>query len=166
MPDINPDKSVATAYPPDPLYQSWTTEAEARNMTLSRFMIKMIEVGREQIDIRDLATDSLRELRQQRSDLREQVEQKEARIQKLEQALHRTAYADIIDFVEANPGVTTPEVIQHVADSVPTRVVSHLDIVEGDVLEQREDGYYVLDANTRASQLSPAANQLVSDSES
>jgi hypothetical protein len=62
--------------------------------------------------------------------------------------LQRSSQSEIVSFVADNPGATTPDIIQDIADSVPARVASHLDALEGDVIEQREDGYYPLESET------------------
>jgi len=54
-----------------------------------------------------------------------------------------TSRSKIVSYVEDNPGARTPEITQRVADTVPGRVASHLDALEGQVIEQRVDGYYL-----------------------
>lgn len=148
MPDISPDKTMAATYPPESLYESWSEHADSLNMSTSQFIIRMVEAGRKQINVDGLVNESAQELRQQRSDLQKELERQRDRVRKLEKRLHYTTQADIIDYVEANPGVATPEVIQHIANTVPERVVSHLDLLEGGALEHRTNGYHILDTDS------------------
>lgn len=148
MPEVGPDKQTAVTYPPDSLYQSWADHAKELDMSVSQFIISMVEAGRKQIQLDDAATSSVHDLRQQRDDLREELKRERKRVRELERQLHRSATTEIDSFVSNNPGATTPEIMQHVADTVPGRVASYLDLLEGDTLEQREDGYYLLDTDS------------------
>ena len=148
MPDIGSDKQTAVTYPPDALYQSWVDHADELDMPVSQFIISMVEAGRKQIQLDDVATSSVHDLRQQRDDLREELKRERARVRELERQLHRSAITEIDTFVTNNPGATTPEIMQHVADTVPGRVASYLDLLEGDTLWHREDGYYPLDVDS------------------
>jgi hypothetical protein len=46
--------------------------------------------------------------------------------------------------------VATPKIIQHIANTVPERVASHLDLLEGDALERRTNGYHISDNDADA----------------
>lgn len=148
MPDTGPDTQTAVAYPSNSLYQSWVDHADNLDMKVSQFIISMVEAGRKQIQLDDAATSSVHDLRQQRDDLREELKRERERVRELERQLHRSAITEIDTFVSNNPGATMPEITQHVADTVPGRVASYLDLLEGDVLQHREDGYYPLDTES------------------
>ena len=147
MPDISSDKTMAATYPPKALYDSWCQHAESLNMSTSQFIIRMVEAGRNQIDVEDVANESAQKLRQQRSDLQGELERQRDRVSKLEKQLHYTAQTDILEFVESNPGASAPEIIQHIANTVPERVASHLDLLEGDALEHRKNGYHLYEGD-------------------
>lgn len=159
MPDISSDKATAAAYPPQTLYESWSQHADALNMTTSQFIIRMVETGRKQIDVEDLANESAQELRQQRSDLQQELERQRSRVSKLEKQLHHTAQSDILDYVKANPGASAPNIIQHIANTVPERVASHLDLLEGDALERRADGYHLCEDDTDTALVNPVLTE-------
>jgi predicted RNase H-like nuclease (RuvC/YqgF family) len=159
MPDINSDKTMAAAYPPQALYDSWSQHADALSISTSQFIIRMVEAGRKQIDVEELANESAQELRQQRSDLQQELDRQRNRVEKLEQQLHYTAQSDIIDYVEANPGATAPEIIQHIAHTVPERVASHLDLLEGDALEHHTDGYRLCADDADATLVNPVLTE-------
>lgn len=150
MPDINSDKQMATTYPPEVLYDSWSQHADSLDMSTSQFIIRMVEAGRNQIDMEGIVNESAQELRQQRSDLQSELERERDRVNELEKQLHYSAQSDIIEYVESNPGSTTPEIIQHIANTVPERVASHLDLLEGDALERRDNGYHLLESDDNA----------------
>jgi predicted transcriptional regulator len=84
----------------------------------------------------------VRLLLQQLANLKREIQRKEERIQDLERQLQHTSRSKIISYIEDNPGAQTPEITQKVADTVPGRVASHLDALEGEVIEQRAGGYY------------------------
>lgn len=147
MPDVGPETATVTTYPPESLYEAWCMEADNRDMSCSRFIVEMVEAGRKQVEMDDAATESLRELQQRNVELQEELDRQRQRVRQLERQLNRTEHSDIVTFVEQNPGATMPEIIQHVADTIPARVASHLDLLEGDVLQQAEDGYYHVDGS-------------------
>jgi predicted RNase H-like nuclease (RuvC/YqgF family) len=145
MPDISDDKVTATTYPPADLYAEWCVGADERNIPISQYIIRMVEAGRQEINLDTLTSDSVQELRQQRTDLQQELARERRRVEQLEQQLHHTAQVDILEYIEKNPGATTPEIIQHVADTVPSRVASHLDVLEGDAIKHGDDGYHLQD---------------------
>lgn len=151
MPEISDEKITAACYPPKTLYDNWCEHANDLGMSTSRFVIRMVEAGRKNISMDDVPSESIRNLRQERDELDREVERQKERIRDLEQQLKRTSRTDIVEVIEDNPGITTAEIMQHVADTVPGRVASHLDVLEGTVVEVREDGYYPLENGTEGS---------------
>jgi len=149
MPDISSDKTTATTYPPESLYESWTAHADSLDMPISQFMIRMIETGRKQLNTQRDTGDSIRGLRRQLADLQRELERQRTRNKELERQLQHTVHAEITAYVEENPGATTPQIIQHVANTVPSRVAGHLDVLEEDTLELRDDGYYLQDSSAK-----------------
>jgi len=148
MPDISQQKTIATSYPPQTLYDSWREHAESFDLTISQYIIRMVEAGRKQIDFQEITNESVEKLRRQHADLQRELDRQRTRNRELERRLHRTAQTEILDFVEQNPGVGTPRITQHVADTVPGRVASYLDVLEGDELVVREGGYHRRDADS------------------
>lgn len=148
MPDISEDTATVTTYPPEVLYRAWQAHADELDMSTSRFIIEMVEAGRKQVEMDDVATESLHELQQRNVELQEELDRQRQRVRQLERQLNRTEHSDIVEFVGQNTGATMTEIIQHVADTIPARVASHLDLLEGDVLRQTEDGYYPVDDST------------------
>lgn len=146
MPDTGDDTATVTTYPPNAVYETWKAHADELDQSISKFIVNMVEAGRKQIQMDDVATSSVQDLRRQRDDLQREVKRERKRVRELERQLHHSATAEINTFVTNNPGATTPEIIQHVADTVPVRAVSYLDLLEGDTLQHREDGYYPLDS--------------------
>lgn len=48
MPEINEEKAVVTAYPPEDLYEEWKESAEMQGMSVSQFVHAMVEIGRQE----------------------------------------------------------------------------------------------------------------------
>jgi predicted phage-related endonuclease len=142
MPELGPNKTTAVTYPPKTLYSQWSDHADELNMSISQYMIRMVEAGRQNISMDEASSESIRELLQQKADLKREIQRKEDRIQDLERQLQHTSRSKIVSYIEDNPGAQRPEITQKVADTVPGRVASHLDALEGKVIEQRADGYY------------------------
>lgn len=89
----------------------------------------------------DASTASIRELLKERADLEKEIQRQRERIDDLERQLQHSTQSEIVSFVAENPGAQTPDIIQHMANSVPSRVAGHLDALEGDAIERHEDGY-------------------------
>lgn len=151
MPELAPDKTTAVAYPPESLYESWCQKADSLDMSTSAYITRMVEAGRRNISMDDASSASVRELLQERSALKREIQRQRDHIEDLERQLQRTSQSDIVSYVDSNPGATTSEIVQHVADTVPGRVAGHLDALEGDVLEACEDGYYPLESEDQDS---------------
>jgi predicted RNase H-like nuclease (RuvC/YqgF family) len=146
MPEIATDTAVASCYPPESLYSDWCEHADELDMPTSQFLIRMVEAGRKDISMDEASAGSIHELQQQLNDLQKELERQRTRNKDLERQLQHTAHSEIITFVEENPGATTPQIIQHVADTVPGRVVGHLELLEGDTLELDDGAYFVRDS--------------------
>lgn len=147
MPDLKPSKTTAVAYPPETLYESWCEHAATLDMSISQYMIRMVEAGRKDISMEESHSESIRDHLRQRADLKREIQRQRERIQDLERQLQQTSQSEIVSFITDNPGARTPEIVQHVADTVPGRVASQLDALEGDVIEQRDAEYYPLESD-------------------
>jgi hypothetical protein len=69
MPDISQNKSVATTYPPEQLYESWREHADSLDLAISQYIIRMVEAGRKQVDLRKSTSDLSRQTQRQQSEL-------------------------------------------------------------------------------------------------
>lgn len=135
---------VAT-YPSDEQLDRWEDRCEEMEFrSRSEFVEAMVEAGLKKFDATDVDPDETnRELREQRNDLKAELDRARTRIQELEDAVYHGERQTITEYVEENPGATYDEIIQHVIDTVPGRVTTHLDDLEGDVLRVEGDGYYL-----------------------
>lgn len=120
-------------------------------MSTSQFLIRMVEAGRKNISISSFSADSSHKLRQQLTDLEQELERQRARNHDLERQLQHTAHGEIVTYVKENPGATTPQIIQHIADTVPRRVAGHLDVLEEDTLENKDGEYYLQESDSNQS---------------
>lgn len=139
------DYSQVSTYPSEDQLERWEARCEEmRFRSRSEFVEAMIEAGLKKFDATEVDPDETnRELREQRNDLKAELDRARDRIQELEDAAYHGERQAIKEFVEENPGATYGEIIQHVIDTVPGRVTDHLDDLEGDVLRVEDDGYYV-----------------------
>lgn len=141
------DKQPAMTYPTPDQYEDWKTEADEMDMTVSEWIQAMVEAGRKKFDATINPDETAAELREQRNDLKEELEHARSRIEKLERQLHQNERATIVDFVEANPGATFGEIGQHLVDTVPERLQPHMDALEGTRLRVEDDEYYPAEDN-------------------
>lgn len=136
------DTHPAMTYPTERQYEQWETDADEYGMNMSEFMKAMIEAGRKKFGVTVEPDQTNRELRKQRNDLKDELNQTRERVSDLETQLHHGERATIQQFVEENPGATFDQIIQHVMDTVPGRVAVHLDDLEGELLRVEDGQYY------------------------
>lgn len=136
------DKQPAMTYPTPEQYEGWKADAEEMDMSVSEWMQAMIEAGRKKFDASVEPDESVQELREQRNDLKAELEHARERIQTLEELAHRSERQAIIEYVEKNPGATYGEIGQHLTDTVPERLQPHLDALEGEELYADGEGFY------------------------
>jgi len=139
------DKQPAMTYPTPEQYETWKEEADDMDMSTSEWMQAMIEAGRKKFDAQIDPDESAQELREQRNDLKDQLDLARDRIEELETQLHHGEQEVVRQFVRDNPGATFSEIVQHVQDTVPERVNQHLDELEGDALYVDGDEYHPLE---------------------
>ncbi|WP_435065832.1 hypothetical protein [Halobaculum sp. EA56] len=142
------ESQTATTYPTAQQYERWKDRAKDFGMSVSEFIQYMVEAGLKKFDARVEADESRQELRQQRNDLKAELEHARDRINTLENRLHRTERETVRNFVQDHPGSTYEDVTQHVIDSAPDRVNAHLDALEGDAIETVNNRYYPTKSST------------------
>lgn len=138
------DKQPAMTYPTPEQYETWKEDADKMDMSVSEWMQAMVEAGRKKFDAGVEPDESAQELRQQRNNLKDELEHARGRIRELETQLLHGEQAVVREFVEDNPGATFGEIVQHVSDTVPERANRHLDELEGEALYVDDDEYYPL----------------------
>ncbi|MFB6187466.1 MAG: hypothetical protein ABEI86_11445 [Halobacteriaceae archaeon] len=155
MTEVGDNTQPAMTYPSKDQYARWKSCADDRDMSVSEFMQSMIEAGLKVDQGFELSLDrdeSTAQLREQRNDLKRELDRARDRIQKLENRLHETERMTVEDFIEENPGATHAEITQHLIDTAPERVVKHLEALEGDSVLVEDGKYYP--ANKKDSQRS------------
>lgn len=143
MPDISDNRQTATAYPQSETYEEWTDHADELEMSISRFILAMVEVGRKQIDLSVSHDDDTVELRTQRNDLKRELDDARRRIEYLEKRLYRGERGAILDVLEEEQTVPFGVIVQRIIDDAPTRVARALDEMDGDEIVV-DDGEYRL----------------------
>lgn len=137
------DTQPAMTYPNEDQYDQWKNHAEEMDMSISEFMKNMVEAGRKKFDGSGIEPDeSAADLREQRNDLRSELDHARQRIKRLEKQLHQGEQRAIKEFVAENPGSEYREIVESVQQTVPERVRSHLETMEGADLDRQEGVYY------------------------
>lgn len=139
-----PQSQQATTYVTEDQYQRWKDEADDLGMPVSEFIAAMVEAGLKKFEVDVDKDESYRSLREQRNDIKEQLEICRARVSKLENQLHDQERETIQEFIEANPGTSFDAILQHIVDSAPKRVNNHLHALEGGEIRVETDRYYPL----------------------
>lgn len=136
------DSRHAATCPSEQQYRRWQNRADDLGMSMSEFMEAMVEAGMKKFNASVEPDETNHELREQRNKLKTELDRTRNRIQELEDAVYHGERRTIKRYVEDNPGATYDEVIQHVIDTVPQRVTTHLDDLEGDELRYVDGDYY------------------------
>lgn len=136
------DSHHVATYPTKEQYQRWKSQADDTGMSMSEFIEAMAEAGMKKFNVDVEPDETNRELREQRNELKEELDRARDRIRELEDAVYHGERRTIQRYVQENPGATYEEIIQHVIDTVPKRVTTHLDDLESDALRYEDDGYY------------------------
>lgn len=142
MPGNGPNTSRATVYPPDEQYERWIDHADEFDMTISGFIANMVEAGLKKFDGTVAPDETNRELREQRNDLKAELDATRERVSKLEDQLYRSDAAEIRRFVAENPGASFERITDHLRETVSKRANEHLATMEGDTLEVHNDVWY------------------------
>lgn len=146
---MSSDTQAAMAYPTSEQYDRWKSRAEEFDMSVSEFMQAMVEAGLKKFDASVEPDETLTQLREQQNDLRDELDHARTRIESLENRIHHGERATIRRFVEENPGATYDEIIQHVLDSAPSRVTTHLEGLEGGDLRVEDGAYFPTNTGER-----------------
>lgn len=137
-----PESKHAATYPTQQQYARWKNRADELGMSTSEFIEAMVEAGMKKFDASANPDESNSELRQQRNELKDELDRARDRIQDLEDAVYHGERRTIKEYVRANPGAEYEEIIRHVMRTVPKRVTTHLDEMEGKELLFDDDRYY------------------------
>lgn len=151
MTELGDDTQAAMCYPSSQQYEQWKVRAEKRGYnSVSRFIVDMVEAGSKQMDLSVEYDEEPRELRRQRNDLREELDDARRRIEALEDQLYRGERKAIIEFLEGrSEGATFGGVVQHLVDDAPARVAEQLDQMEGSDVVVEDSVYKLADEEER-----------------
>ena len=132
---------VAT-YPSDEQLERWKREADEMDMSFSEWIQGMVEAGMKNFTPTVERDEDVSELREQRNDLRQELEDTRMRVRELETALYQGEREAIAEYVENNPGIEYGEIVQHIMNSTPERVSRQLDVLDGERIERGGDTFY------------------------
>lgn len=137
---------VAT-YPTDEQLERWEQRAAEMDVSFSEWVQGMVEAGMKNFTPRVKRDEGVSELREQRNDLREELEATRSRVQELETALYQGERETIAEYVEGNPGVEYGEIVQHVMNSTPERVSRQLDVLDGERVQRDGETFYPVEGD-------------------
>ncbi|WP_246066513.1 hypothetical protein [Halorubrum cibi] len=138
-------KHVAT-YPTDEQLERWKREAAEMDMSFSEWIQAMVEAGMKKFSPSVERDEDINDLREQRNDLRKELEARRSRVQELETALYQGEREAIAEYIENNPGAEYGEIIQHMMNSTPERVSRQLDVLDGERVQRDEEMFYPIES--------------------
>lgn len=143
MPGNGEQTQTTVTYPAEEQHARWKKQADEMDMSLSEFVQAMVEAGMKKFDARVETDESLKELRRQRNDLKEELDETRERVSELERQLYEGERAAVKEYIEENPGSDFTQITEHVARTVPQRVSNHLEELEAvDEIREEEERYY------------------------
>lgn len=137
---------IATAYPEKSEYEEWAAEAESRGMSISEYIQAMIRAGQKKFNVDVNPDETNQDLRESRDYYKTEVRKLRRKVEQLESQNYGGEAAAIDSFVQANPGASASQIINHVKQTAANRVSSHLSTMTGAQLAN-EDGEYYSKAN-------------------
>jgi hypothetical protein len=143
MPEISDNREVATAYPLSETYTEWLQHADELDMSVSRYILSMVEAGRKRIDISVAREGGEIELRTQRNDLKRELDDARHRIEYLEKRLYQGERGAILEILEEEGTASFEVIVQRIIDDAPARVARTIDEMDGEEIVV-EDGEYRL----------------------
>ncbi|MFC6826520.1 hypothetical protein [Halopelagius fulvigenes] len=142
MPETAENTQMATTYPTKQQYRRWGEMADKLDMSKSGFIAAMVEAGMKKFDESVEPDKTNQELREQRDDLKNELDNARERINKLEDRLYHSDSAEIRWFVSKNPGTDFNCLVEHLRATVPERADDHLTTMEGESVEVRGEKLY------------------------
>lgn len=144
MSSVSDDTQPAMTYPTNAQYARWKKRADELDMSVSEFMQGMIEAGMKKFDATVEPDETPYELREQRNDLKDELDHARARIDRLENRLHRSERAAVSQYVEQNPVIDALErhdlsVLEDVETPVLVNLYTLLSDVQCDANDLRKD---------------------------
>lgn len=133
-----------STYPPDEQRERWDERADELDMGRSEFVAAMVEAGMKEFD-RDVEPDFTKaELKQQRSELLEELNQARERISRLEEQVYQGERQIVLNFIEDNPSAEYWDIMHHLNESQEGRLTDILDFltVEGEIMSNGEGQYF------------------------
>lgn len=142
------DNLTAKCYPTEEQYGRWKENAEEAGMSVSEFIISMVEAGHKTFTVNVEPDETNQELRQERDLLREQLEDALDEISSLEKSIHRSEAVAIEAYIRENPGSTWGTIVEAVTEGVKDRVTDQLVILEGRTFRRFDGAFYPIDEDT------------------
>lgn len=130
---------VAT-YVPEKQYEDWKEKSEEMDMSMSEWVMGMVEAGQKKFD-RDIQPDeSKRELRKRNTDLWKDFQAATEERDRFRKQLLQTEQPEILEFIGKNQGCRYKEIAKHLAQNRGSRLTQMLDVMDGDEIEIDEEG--------------------------
>lgn len=121
------ENSGVTAYPSEEKVERWEEWADSMDLSLSAFIVKMVDTGMREGSLDVQPDETWYELREERNTLKDELNEARDHIRHLEarQGIERH---QVEDYISENPGVTYDELVEHMQNTIPGRLSTHLDL--------------------------------------
>ena len=152
MTEVSDDTKYAVCYPSVPQYRQWESRAnEMGYNSVSRFIVEMVEAGYSQISSTITYDEETSALREQRNELKRELDASRERIDRLEEQLYRGERRAIIEFLDhREAGASFADIVQHSIDDTPARVAETLEHMEADQITSEDGVYRLLEGEANA----------------
>jgi len=136
------EKVPATSYVPQLQYEKWKREAEKRNQSVSTLIATMVEVGLNDIGLENESPSEIIELRSELRDVRSERDDLYEKLQQKERGDHQVGLGRVKELIIENPGIDRREIVNLVIENPVLFVDDYLASLElSDFVKQNGHWY-------------------------
>jgi hypothetical protein len=136
------EKVPATSYVPRIQYEKWKREADNRDQSISTLIATMVEVGLNDIELDDESPSEIVELRSELQEVRSERDDLYEKLQQKERGDHQVGLGRIKELIIENPGIDRREIVNFVVTNPVLFVDSYLASLEVSTFRKRDGEWY------------------------
>ena len=137
---MSEDTQPTMTYPTKQQHARWKARAEDFDTSLSKWIQAMVEAGDKKFEIEVEPDETNDELREQRDDLRAELDHARERNERLEGMLYDEERAAVVEHLAEEGPAPFEDALAHVRDTAPARVSHHLTELEAEGIVEEVTG--------------------------
>jgi len=137
-----PEKVPATSYVPQIQYKKWKREAESRDQSVSTLIATMVEVGLNDIELQDESPSEIIELRSELNEVRSDRDDLYEKLQQKERGDHQVGLGRVKELIIEKPGMDRREIVNFVVENPVLFVDDYLSSLELSEFRKQDGEWY------------------------